>query len=932
MTLGEGPNDFARAQSKATSGASSPTAERWRVIQSVVDGALDRPPAERTAYLSQACGSDAALYASASRLLDACDRAARLDTVFGGRAADFAAPMLAELAGREAPRTPTQRADLADALRSALSPHYAVERELGRGGMATVYLARDLRHDRTVAVKVLDRNVAVAGAERFLHEIRIAARLTHPHVLGVHDSGDANGLLFYVMPYVDGETLRARLAREGALPVADGTRIIRELADALAYAHGRGVMHRDLKPENVLLSGGHAVVADFGIAKAIAAATQDGTGSSAGLTSAGVALGTPAYMAPEQAIGDPAIDHRADLYALGVVAYEMLAGTHPFGGRAPQALVAAHLTESPVPLEERRRDLAPRLVALVMRLLAKHPSHRPQNAEEVLRALDGISGPTLEPVPADTAAKVPTKRARGVTAGVATAWLLVAGAVGFFAWRGGLERGGRGEVASLASSPGGPVAIRTLAVLPFENTGGVATDDYFSDGMTDELAHALARIPGLRLAGRTSSYTFKGKNAPAQEIGRALGVDAIVNGTVRRAGDRLRLTAQLVSTSDGTVLRDSIFEGGSGDVFAVQDELTRAIVAALAPALGDRASRAVTADATRGTTEQEAYDLYLKGRYHFLARGAENMPRAIAYFREAVRRDPEFARAHAGLALAYGILPVYVPDPADSTTALMSASAERAVALDSTLADAQVALALALEAQLRLAEAERRYRIALTLEPSNATAHHVFGFLLHSIGRTDEAVLHLQQAARLDPLAKSAGASAAAALVAARRFPEALVEAHRVLALDSTFSLSILSLGVAQAFGGQTDSAVRTLERGVQLHPDLLGQHAILVYAYAASGRWADAERVRTQLRRQGGSIDGGVATALADLVFGDREPALRLLATESGRRRWYAGVGFGCHPMLDPLWVDARFRAAMRAFGVEPCPLARPWHLPPRV
>ena len=928
MTPGERPNDVAGSQSKATSGASSPTAERWRVIQSIVDGALDRPPAERTAYLSQACGSDAALYASAARLLDACDRAARLDTVFGAPAADFAAPMLAELAEREAPRTPAQRADLADALRSALSPHYAVERELGRGGMATVYLARDLRHDRTVAVKVLDRNVAVAGADRFLHEIRIAARLTHPHVLGVHDSGEANGLLYYVMPYVDGETLRARLARERALSVADATRIIRELADALAYAHGRGVMHRDLKPENVLLSGGHAVVADFGIAKAIAAATQDGTGSSAGLTSAGVALGTPAYMAPEQAIGDPATDHRADLYALGVVAYEVLAGAHPFGGRVPQALVAAHLTELPVPLDERRRELPPGLVALVMHLLAKDPSHRPQNAEEVLRALDGISGPTPEPAPADTSAKVPTKRARGVTAGVAGALLLVAGVVGYVAWRAGSERG---EATPRASVAEGPVAIRTLAVLPFENTGGVATDDYFSDGMTDELAHALARIPGLRLAGRTSSYAFKEKNAPAQEIGRTLNVDAIVNGTVRRAGDRLRLTAQLVSTRDGTVLRDSIFEGGSGDVFAVQDELTRAIVAALAPALGDRPSSAATADATRGTTDQEAYDLYLKGRYHFLTRDAENMPRAIAYFRQAVRRDPEFARAHAGLALAYAILPVYIPDPADSTTALMSASAARAVALDSTLADAQVALALALEAELRLAEAERRYRIALALEPSNATAHQVFGFLLFLVGRTEEAVLHLQQAARLDPLAKSAGASAAGGLTAARRFPEAAAEARRVLALDSTFSLAILSLGLAQAFGGEPDSAVRTLERGVQLHPNLLAQHAVLVYAYAASGRWADAERVRAQLRRVGSGIDGGVSAALADLVFGDREPALRLMSTEPGRRRWYLGVGFGCNPMLDPLWVDARFRSAVRAFGVEPCPLARPWRLPPR-
>ena len=256
--------------------------------------------------------------------------------------------------------------------------------------MATVYLARDLRHERAVAVKVLARDVVAPRRRRAIP----AARSGPPPgsrirtCCGVHDSGDADGLLYYVMPYVEGETLRARLAREGALPLADAVRLVRELADALAYAHAHGVVHRDLKPENVLLSGGHAVVADFGIAKALAAATHDGAAPRAGLTSAGVALGTPAYMAPEQAVGDAATDHRADLYALGVVAYEALAGAHPFGARTPQALVAAHLTEAPAPLGARRTDTPPALAALVMRLLAKDPAARPQSADAVLRALD----------------------------------------------------------------------------------------------------------------------------------------------------------------------------------------------------------------------------------------------------------------------------------------------------------------------------------------------------------------------------------------------------------------------------------------------------------------------------------------------------------------------------------------------------------------
>ncbi|CAN5356431.1 hypothetical protein BH24GEM3_BH24GEM3_11160 [soil metagenome] len=612
-----------------------------------------------------------------------------------------------------------------------------------------------------------------------------------------------------------------------------------------------------------------------------------------------------------------------------MVAYEALAGTHPFGARSPQALVAAHRTEAPTPLGARRPDVPPALAALVMRLLAKDPAARPQSAEAVLRVLDGA--PASPPVsPIRTASW-----GRGVVLAAAAALLVATGVGGYALWRwtpvssDGREAGApRGD----AGAAPGPVAIRTLAVLPFVNTGGSASDDYFSDGMTDELAHALARVPGLRLAGRTSSYTFKGKAVAAQEIGRVLDVGALVSGTVRHAGDRLRVTTQLVSTADGTVLWDSVFESRSSDVLAVHDEFTRAIVAAVAPTLGDHAAAVLPVDVGRGTRDQEAYDLYLKGRYYLLERGTANLTRSIAYFRQAVARDPTFARAHAGLALAYGVLPVYVPDPSDSATALLEVSARRAVALDSTLADAQIALGLALERRSQYGDAQARYRAALALEPSNVTAHHWLGMLLLNIGRTDEAVAELRRATQLDPLAKSAGTAEAAALIFARRFPESEAASRRVLAVDSTFPLAIWSLGLAQAFGGQPDSAVRTLERSMQLHPDIPGQHSALLFAYAAAGRWTDAERVRARLRRPGGNLSGGAEAAFAELVFGDREPVVRLLRTEAGQHRWFdALIGFGCNPLVDPLWADARFRAAMRALTVEVCPLARPWPIPPR-
>jgi serine/threonine-protein kinase len=596
------------------------------------------------------------------------------------------------------PEAPAVQPPLFDAVRAALSGRYDVQRELGRGGMATVFLARDVRHDRAVAIKVLARDVvATSGADRFLHEIRIAARLTHPHVLGVHDSGEADGLLYYVMPYVDGETLRARMTRDGSLPITDAIRLVRELADALAYAHANGVVHRDLKPENVLLSGGHAVVADFGIAKALAAATQGEAGTVSRLTATGVSLGTPAYMAPEQAVGDQSTDHRADLYSLGVVAYEIVTGAHPFSGRTAHAIVTAHLTETPARLRSRRVETPAALDALVMQLLAKDPANRPQTADLVLRSLDGGS-----------ATGIPTiGRMRRIAVRSAAA-LVVLTAVGYGAWR-----------AASRSAPTA-TAIHTLAVLPFANIGGGADDEYFSDGMTDELAHALGRLPGLTLAGRTSAYAFKGKAVPAQEIGRVLGVAAFVSGTVRRAGDRLRVTTQLVKATDGKVMWDSVYESHSSDVFAVQDELTRAIVAALEPTLGGH----VAFEVGRGTNDEAAYELFMKGRFYLLARGRDNVIRSIDYFKQAIARDSNFARAHAGLATAYSILAVYVPDPKDTIPALVAASAQRAMKLDSTVADAQMAMAAAARLDLRLGEATAHSRAAIAREPSRRSPPH----------------------------------------------------------------------------------------------------------------------------------------------------------------------------------------------------------------
>lgn len=878
--------------------------ERWRTLQQVVDEALDLEPAERLPFLDRALADDPALRGEAQQLLEACERANRAAGLLAGSAGEFAAPLLA---GSPAARG----TDLREALVRALAGRYEVQRELGRGGMASVWLAWDRRHERAVAVKVLD-SVADASAERFLREIRTTAGLTHPHVLTLYDSGEADGVPYYVMPYIEGETLRARLAREGRLPVPDAVRLTREIADALAHAHARGVVHRDLKPENILLSGGHAVVMDFGIARALAASTIADP-PAAELTAVGMVIGTPGYMAPEQACGDPELDHRADLYALGVVAYEMLTGAQPFAGRSREALVRAGLLEMPPAVEARRPDVHPAFAQLVMRLLSRDPAGRPASAEAVLQELDrAITGSR------DGSGAVTRRltRRRGVVrwAVPALAVLVVAAALRL-AWR---------RVAPAGES------VRTLAVLPFENTGGAPDDEYFSDGMTDELAHALGRIPGVRLAGRTSSFAFKGKPVSAQEVGRALDVGAIIVGSVRRAGERIRVSTQLVSTADGKLLWDSIYESRTGDVFAVQDSLTRAMAGALARALGVPGVQPTRLAASQGTSDREAYDLYQRGRALWMQRGAGNVAQALQYFHQAIERDPNFARAHAGLALAYGVLPVYVAGTADSSVAMLEKHARLAVSLDSTQAEARAALGAAYERRYRTREAESHYRAALRFEPWNVNAHHFLGMLLDAHGR-EEGLREMRIAAQLDPLAKSVAAGLSTVLLGTRRFEEARAEARRALALDSTHVLAELALGNAQMFGGQPDSAIATLERPVARGAPLPGLRSALLYAYAAAGRWEDAARVRAGLRREARDPARDAHVAFAELVFGDPEPALRVLATSDGQAAWYWELGgFGCNPRVDPLWTDARFRRLMRALDVTPCPHAPAWSLQP--
>ena len=446
-----------------------------------------------------------------------------------------------------------------DKLRKALSKHYTIDRELGRGGMSAVFLAQDNRHDRFVAIKVLHPELAASlGPDRFLQEIKLAARLNHPHILPLFESGDAKGLLYYVMPYVEGESLRQRLDREQQLSVDEAVRHGQAIASALDYAFRQGVVHRDVKPENVMLYEGEAMVMDFGIAKAVS-----GIGA-ATLTQTGMMVGTPAYVSPEQASGDDRLDGRSDQYSLACMVYEMLAGERPFTGATAQAVMSRRFTETARPLRSVREAVPEYVDRAVTRAMAVDPDARFPTTGQFGQAL-GTAGLST---PSDT---------------------------------------------MVLPTPAPVSAAKSVAVLPFANMSNDPDNEYFTDGMAEEIINALSKIQALRVASRTSSFSLKGKNEDIAEIGRKLKVSTVLEGSVRKMGNKLRITAQLVNVADGYHLWSERYDREMEDVFAIQDDISQAIVKALRVILSEGEKKQI---GKQRAVNIEAYDYYLRGMQH----------------------------------------------------------------------------------------------------------------------------------------------------------------------------------------------------------------------------------------------------------------------------------------------------------------------------
>ena len=730
---------------------------------------------------------------------------------------------------------------------AALADRYTLDRELGRGGTAAVYLALDRKHQRQVAIKVLRPEVAAhLGAERFLREIAIAARLTHPHILPLIDSGEAAGSLYYVMPYVPGESLRQRLERERRLPVRDALRAARDVGAALDYAHRQGFLHRDIKPENVLLADGHALVADFGIARAMSTAGAES------VTEVGLTLGTPTYMSPEQASAERELDARADLYSLACVLFEMLAGEPPFASGNARATLARHVTERPRPVRSLRPEAPAAVEHAIARALAKNPADRFPTVAAFIAALDAGTGPDAAPA------------ALGIA--------------------------------------------RSLAVLPFENTSPDPETDYLSDGITDELINALTKVNGLRVASRTSVFALKGKPQDVRAIGALLGVSAVLEGTVRKAGDRLRITARLTAADDGRHLWSERYDRKLDDVFAIQDEIAGTIVSTLRTTF-----LAEVADPTpkRYTESVIAYGLYLKGRYCWNMRSREGARDAIRYFEQAIAADPRYALAYSGLSDAYALQVDYRGVPVAEGLTRARVYARQALALDDSLAEAHTSLGWVLFIyDWDWDGGAQAFRRAVELNPGYATAHQWYSFILAALGQLDRALVEGHTALELDPASVSIRRSVGWLYYYARRYDTALEHLRRAIAMNPTSQENYRLLGLALAQQGSYDQAERALREAVSIPEETAYAAAGLGYLLARRGARAEAEAILHDLEvRAHTSYVSPVAFQMVYLGLGDTEQAFAWLERAYDERRgWLAYLKV--EPMFDPLRADPRFAA----------------------
>lgn len=687
-------------------------------------------------------------------------------------------------------------------LAATLDGHYAIQREIGHGGMAVVYLARDLKHDRDVALKVLQPRLAeVLGRERFLREIRVAAQLHHPHLLPLYDSGDADGSLYYVVPYVEGGSLRDRLKRETRLQISVALQLTREVAEALDYAHRRKVIHRDIKPENILLDEGHAVVADFGVARAISEAVDTQ------ITQPGLLVGTPDYMSPEQADEEP-VDGRSDIYGLACVLFELLSGATPFAGKTPLGVLARRLTEPAPRLSDLGISAPVGLEQALACALARRPDDRFATAGDFAQQLAVVANETIKPQPTP-------------------------------AW-------------TPSSSPTASTGLserHSIAVLPFVNLSPDRENEYFSDGMADEIINALTQVKGLRVAARTSCFALKGKDLDAQAIAERLKVNSLVEGSLRKSGNRIRLTAQLVDAADGYQRWSQTYERTMSDVFSLQEELAQAIVREL-PLPG---AASVQPRLVKPVTENlEAYTLYMRGRYFANRRTAENLQSAIGYFEQAIALDPFSAPVHSGLAACWSLLGFEEfggPAPRDAMPKA-KAAALTAVGLDPSDPEARIWLGvIAMLYDWEWAEAEAQFRMAAQ-SGLNPIAHLWYAVFLAIMSRHDESLARILRAQTLDPISLPVSHTIARCYAWAGEYEKALEQLRATQQMEPHHPLTYVWLGRCLLGMGHFEEALTDLQSGMEVAGRLPLLLQVSGCAYGRLGKYSKAREILGELRQ----------------------------------------------------------------------------------
>lgn len=756
--------------------------------------------------------------------------------------------------------------------------HYKILEKLGEGGMGVVYKARDTKLDRDVAIKFLPPHLQASQTARmrFIHEAKAAAALNHPNICGIYEIGEAEGSAFIVLEYVEGRSLKDRIA-SGPLNSEEAVGIGIQIAMALAEAHKKRMVHRDIKPANIMLTGQREVkVLDFGLAK------LEGW---AELTKTGSAVGTVAYMSPEQTKGK-GVDHRTDIWSLGTVLYEMVTGLLPFRGDYEQAIIYSILNEDPVPIGK-TTGVPGGLREVILKALSKNPDERYQEAGDILAAL-----------------KTAQREAEGVRVGL------------------GIDRG-VGTSGSLRSSTGkegvSKEAEASIAVLPFANLSADPEQEYFCDGMAEEIINALTSIRGLHVVARTSAFMFKDKREDIREIGKKLNVKTVLEGSVRKSGKRIRITAQLVNVADGYHLWSRRYDREMEDVFAIHDEISMAMVDELKGSLlgGEKA-----AIARRHTSDPEAYNSYLKGRYHWNKRTAAGFKRGIEHFQDAIERDPTYALAYAGVADCYNLLGWYCLLSPKEAFPMAKAAAEKALEMHPDLAEALTSKAFAMFCHdWDWTDVERTYMRAIELSPAYGTAHHWYAEYLLFTGRTEEALAEARRALELDPLSMILHVFSGLALYISSRFDLAIEKFRKTIEMDPNFMVAHWGLGLTYIQRGQAEEAVREFQKAI----DILGASSLLLqglgHAYAALGKREEVAKVLHQLEEMSEAHSMYVSpyhTAVIHLDLGELDEAFCWLENAYEEHDFWV-VYLKSDPVWKDLRSDRRYVALLEKMGLEP-------------